>query len=354
MSAEVPGISGLRTRMPIDVNSIADFAKGLNINEEGAALVKEVLGILASDPSVRVTNTTVNRAVELGRPVGATGIPKLDTPYGEHEIDSERLMSELYEESNEKASLMGQERIKGQKDQLKKTYKQQKDDLANSYKEMDKARTGNKFGKLFGWICAAIAVVVAVTVSIASGGIAVGPVLGALVAVGGLIDSEVNGDKSLLNRMTEGIASGLQALGFSEMASKIIAQVAVAVGMLIATVALGRIDGVLKIGQVADSIAKSAATIASMARIAQIGGGALSTAMGGINADLNYNAQMAQVDLTDDKRFMATIRQAMEQTSDELQDALTRLQEGYTEMMNIISSKMDNMDTIAMNIGQKA
>lgn len=352
MSTEVPGIREISAQRPSFVNSVADFAKGLNINEKGAALVKEVVGLLASEPSLRVTNATVNQTKEVGRPIGATGTPQLDNPNDEiaKEIDGAIIFMKICGEMNEKGYDFAKDRLNTTKNLNKAHHENTMKDMKKSFEEMDAAAKSNKFSSIFGWLCAAIAVVIAVAVSVASGGIAVGPAVGALIAIAGCVLNQTGATQ----KITEAIAKGLEKLGMSKQAAQITAQIAFTVALMVAAIACGRIDGVVKLGELGKNIAQLASAIASATKSIMIGAGVGSALMGGFNAKINYDALMAQKDLIEDDKFMAFITRMLEENSEEIQEILSTMNGVAEETADILSSETDTMNAIAMNIGQKA
>lgn len=352
MSSEIPGIREVNPFKPSYINGTADMAKGLNINEKGAALVREVVGLLASERSVRVTNTYTAPNAELGKPVGPTGTPQLDNPNDAKakDVDLEKLLAFIQLAFDEKQAKMAQERINSKRDSLDTRFQEQKEKLKESFKKMDKAAKAGLFSKIFGWVVAAIAVAAAVAVSVASGGLAVGPLVGALIAIGGCVLNETEAT----DKITDFIAKGLEKIGFDKNTSKMLAQVAFAVAMMAAALSCGRIDGVIQMGQVAAKIAEFAATAAKVSQTVLIGSGIVGTVAGGVSSGLNYEAMKSQASLTEAEKFLAIMRQSMEDNEDELEQIMNKIQGVFSDIVDILESKTDTLDTIAMNIGQKA
>lgn len=352
MSSELPGIREMTPHKPIYINNAADLAKGLNITEKGAALVREVVGLLATDRAVRVTTSFINRNAELGKPIGATGIPQLDNPSDEvaKQVDLEKLMSYIQLAFDEKQAKMAQDRINSKKDTLEARFKDQMKQLKDSFKKMDKAAKAGLFTKIFGWAMAAVACVAAVAASVVTGGLAAGPIIGAVIAIAGCVLNETGATE----KITEGIAKGLEKLGMKKDVAKVVAQVAFAVGLMAASLCAGNVTAVIKIADVTAKVAQIASKAAQIANVAMMGGALATTVAGGVSTGLNYTAQMSRAKLSEAEKYLAIMRQAMEESQEELENILEKIQNVFSDIVSILESKTNTLDTIAMNMGQRA
>lgn len=344
--SEIPGINEQARQRPVYVNQAAEMAKGLGITEKSQTLVKEVAGLLGSERSVRVTSAPSMQTAEVGTPTGATGVPTLDNPDDAKakEIDLEKLISYLQLENDEKQAEMARERIEVQKDNLEAQHKQQMEKIQKSLDEMDKAAKTNLLSKIFGWLMAALAVVVAVVACVATGGVAVGAVVGAVIAVGSMVLNETGA----MDKIIQGLSDLLQSMGMSKMAADIIASVGVTVALMAAS-----------LGSSAASLGASAAN--ATARLVQTGLtiantviGVGSTITGGVGAVNNYNAGMASAELTETEKFLALLRQQLEESQEELQAILEQIQNGYQDVVAILSSETDTQKAIAQQLGAMA
>ena len=54
--SDIPGISERAPQRPVYVNQVADMAKALGLTEDSQVLAKEIAGLLASQPNVRIQN----------------------------------------------------------------------------------------------------------------------------------------------------------------------------------------------------------------------------------------------------------------------------------------------------------
>ena len=74
--SDVPGVNERMPQRPVYVNQVSDMAKAMGLTEDAQVLAKEIAGLLASQASVRVTNTAAPAATaDVGTATGATGVP---------------------------------------------------------------------------------------------------------------------------------------------------------------------------------------------------------------------------------------------------------------------------------------
>ncbi len=347
----MPDLSGIQYR-PLATNQMADFAKGLNLTEKGQSLIKEVVGLLATDRSVRIMNTPATLRNEAGTVNGATGTPSLDNPDDEkaREVDLEKLMMYLQLENAEEQAKLAQDRINSQKDTLSSSHKDRMKKINESLEKMDKAARTNKFNKIFGWLMAAVAVVIAVAACVATGGVAIGPCIGAAIAIGTCIMNETGA----MDKLTEKLAEGLEKLGLSKDAARIVAQVAMAIVIMAASLACCGAGA----GSAASSAANSAAEIAQGiqkgANIAMRVMGLVSVVSNGVGAGQNYAAGKAQAEVTETSKILAQLQQQLKESEDELQKVLELIQNVFSNMVAILDSATDTQKTIAMQMSQMA
>ena len=101
--SDVPGVNERMPQRPVYVNQVSDMAKAMGLTEDVQVLAKEVAGLLASQASVRVTNTAAPAATaDVGTATGATGVPALDNPDDPNQkaVDLEKLISYLQLETD--------------------------------------------------------------------------------------------------------------------------------------------------------------------------------------------------------------------------------------------------------------
>ncbi|MBO4513285.1 MAG: type III secretion system translocon subunit SctE [Victivallales bacterium] len=350
--ADTPGIREVSFNKPSYVDFVADVTKGLNLNEKGQALVKEVVGLLGTDRSVRVTNTLANNRAEAGTPTGATGTPAIDNPSDPKgkQVDLEKLMLFLQLEETEEQEAAAKDRIESQKDNIANQHKERMEKLEESLKKMDEAATSGIFSKIFGWLMAAVAVVVAVAACVATGGIAVGAVAAAVIAVGAMILNETGA----MDKIVEGLADLLESMGMNKDAAKIVAQVAIAVAIMAATIACGGTSMSVAFTNVAEEVAQTAQTIQKIADIAMKVVGLMSVVANGVAAYKGYESGMAQADLTEATKVLQQLRQQLEDSQEELQAILQLIQNIYSNIVTLLQTETDTQNTLANNLGQMA
>ena len=260
-------------KMPSTIDQTADFAKGLGLSDKATETIKNIAALLGGRNVSVNTNPRVDGA-ETGRPTGSTGVPALDNPADIKQLEQnlEKLLSYIQMDNEERQTAMAKERIDMQKDALdaernnrsEKIEKSLKDmDKAAesrkaskmSLKDMDKAAESRKASKIFGWLMTALAVVAAVVACIATGGLAVGPVIGAAIAIG----CQVLNETGVMDKIVEKLAKGLESLGLSKQASQILAQVLITVAIMAASLGAGLAGGgASAVSSVAKGIADTA------------------------------------------------------------------------------------------------
>ncbi len=350
--SEVPGVREVNPYKPSFINQTADMAKGQGITEKSAALVKEVVGLLATDRSVRVTNVSAVARGETGTVNGATGTPAIDNPDDAvaKEVDLEKLIMYLQLANAEEQEQLAQDRINVQKDTLASTHKERMEKLQETLEKMDKAAKAAKFNKIFGWLMAAVAVVIAIAACVATGGVAVGPVLGAALAVGTCILTETKA----MDKITEAIAKGLEKLGLSKEASQIIAQVGMALLIMAASLACCGAGAGAALSGTANAVQQFAQTVQKGANIAMKVMGLVSIISGGVGSGLSYEAGLSEAELTEMTKVLALLRQQMEESEEELQQILELIQNVFTDLVAILNSETDTQKTIAQQMSQMA
>lgn len=357
--SDVPGVNERMPQRPLSVNQIGDMAKAMGLTEDAQALAKEVAGLLAGQASVRITNSAASAATsEVGTATGATGIPALDNPDDANQkaVDLEKLISYLQLETDKHQAELAKERIELEKGELDRRHEEQLGKIRESLEQMDKAARANLATRIFGWLMAAVAVAIAVAASVATGGVAIGAVAGAVVAVGMCVLSETGA----MDKIAEKLSDALKDAGMGEQAAQIVAAMVIAVAMIAISLGAGfggnAIQGLVK-------GATQAATTATMAAAktvqsgAQFAGGVLgvgSTVAGGAAAVENYKAGELKAETAEMDKFLAVMRQQLEESQEELEKILGQIQNIYSDIAAIINSAVDTQTEIASQIGQMA
>ena len=349
---EVPGINTNSPVRPSFVDQTADMAKGLSLNEKGQALVKEIASLLATNRSVRISNTPAVQKGETGTVNGPTGTPALDNPDDAKakEADLEKLLMYLQLENSEEQAKLAQDRINVQKDSLGKAHEERMKKINESLEKMDKAARSNKASKIFGWLMAAVAVVIAVAACVATGGIAVGPCIGAAIAVGAMILTETGA----MDKITEKLAEGLEKLGMSKDAARIVAQVAMALVIMAASLACCGAGAAAAVSNTAKTAQLVAQNIQKGADIAMKLLGVVSVVSGGVSAGLNYEAGKTQAEVTETSKVLALLRKQLEDSEEELQKILELIQNVFANLVALLDSETDTQKTIAQQMANMA
>ena len=357
--SDVPGVNERMPQRPVYVNQVSDMAKAMGLTEDAQVLAKEVAGLLASQASVRVTNTAAPAATtEVGTATGATGVPALDNPDDANQkaVDLEKLISYLQLETDKHQAELAKERIELQKGEMDQRHAEQMDKIKESLEQMDKAARSNLATRILGWLMAAVSVAIAVAACVATGGIAVGAVAGAVVAVGMCVMNETGA----MDDITEKLTDALKDAGMGDQAAQIVAALVIAIAMIAISLGAGfggnAVQGLVKGASQAATTA-AMATAKSIQSGAQIAGTALgigTTVAGGVAAAENYKAGELQAETTEMDKFLAVMRQQLEESQEELEKILGQIQNIYSDIAAIINSAIDTETEIAQKMGQMA
>ena len=357
--SDVPGVNERMPQRPVYVNQVSDMAKAMGLTEDAQVLAKEVAGLLASQASVRVTNTAAPAATaDVGTATGATGVPALDNPDDPNQkaVDLEKLISYLQLETDKHQAELAKERIELQKGEMDQRHAEQMEKIKESLEQMDKAARANLATRIFGWLMAAVSIAIAVAACVATGGIAVGAVAGAVVAVGMCVMNETGA----MDKITEKLADALKDAGMSKEAAQIVAAIVMAVAMIAVSLGAGlggnAIQGLVKGASQAAATA-TMATAKSIQSGAQFVAGALglgTTVAGGVAAAENYKSGEIQAETTEMEKFLAVMRQQLEESQEELEKILGQIQNIYSDIAAIINSAIDTETEIAQKMGQMA
>jgi hypothetical protein len=194
----------------------------------------------------------------------------------------------------------------------------------------------------------ALAVVAAVVACVATGGLAVG----AVVAAGLALTCQILNETGVMEKLTEKLAQGLQKLGLSKDAAEIVAQVAIAVAIVAASIAAGNIgSAAIK----ATGAVKTFVDIALPAlKIATGVMGVTSLVSTGVGAYDNYKSGMSQADLSETEKIITAIRQKLEESQEELEAILDAIQNCIGQLAQLLASATDTSEEIVRKMGQMA
>lgn len=349
-------------KMPSTIDQTADFAKGLGLSDKATETIKNIAALLGGRNVSVNTNPRADGA-ETGRPTGSTGVPALDNPADIKQLEQnlEKLLSYIQMDNEERQTAMAKERIDMQKDALDAERNNRSEKIQKSLKDMDKAAESRKASKIFGWLMTALAVVAAVVACIATGGLAVGPVIGAAIAIG----CQVLNETGVMDKIVEKLAKGLEGMGLSKQASQILAQVLITVAIMAASLGAGLAGGgASAVSSVAKGIADTAkglkvtvetmekirAAVALTMTIVGIGSGVAS----GVGAYDAFKAGMSQADVSETEKYITALKQRLDECEEELNQILQMLQQAISQVAEMLSSATDTQTAIANNMGAMA
>ena len=347
----MPGNISSVNNIPRNSNTIdqtSQLAKGLGLSTKSAEVINQAMNIL-SQSGIKIQNTAV-RSDATGTPTGATGIPTLDDPADAkaYELNLEKLISYIQLDNEERQTEMARDRIETYKNELSAEHETRNKNIQKTLKDMEKAAASQRRNSIFGWIMTALAVVAAVVACVATGGLATG----AVVAAGLALTCQILNETGAMESITGSIAKGLEKLGMDKEIAEIVAQVAITVVIVAASIAAGNIGGA---ATTATGTLKAIVDVAQPAlKVATGVMGLTSLVSGGVGAYQNYKAGMDQADVTEMEKYIAMIRQKLEESQQELQAILELIQNNISNLATMLSSATDTSEEIATRMGQMA
>lgn len=349
-----PVINPAAPRTTPNVDLAASLSKGLGLSEKATQAVKEVAAILGNR-SVNVTAPAASRN-ETGTVAGPSGVPVLDNPDDEKakEADLEKLIAYLQLENSKEQAEAAKSRIDSIKGELELEHKDRKAKMDKSLKDMEEAAAARKRNSFFGWLMTGLAILGAIVACVATGGVAVGAVIGAGIA----LTAQVLNETGVMEKIVGGLSDALQSLGMSKMAADIVAQVAITAVIIAASIGAGAAGAAGKVTELTSALGKILQSAAqAVAPALQISTGIIglgSTISGGVGAYQSFKAGMSQADVTETEKFLAVIQQKMEEAEEELEKILQMIQDLVGQIAQLLSSQTDTTAEIAMQMGQMA
>ena len=349
-----PVINPAAPRTTPNVDLAASLSKGLGLSEKATQAVKEVAAILGNR-SVNVTAPAASRN-ETGTVAGPSGVPVLDNPDDEKakEADLEKLIAYLQLENSKEQAEAAKARIDSIKGELEVEHKDRKAKMDKSLKDMEEAAKSRTLNKFFGWLMTGLAILGAIVACVATGGVAVGAVIGAGIA----LTAQILNETGVMEKIVGGLSDALQSLGMSKMAADIVAQVAITAVIIAASIGAGAAGAAGKVTELTSALGKILQSAAqAVAPALQISTGIIglgSTISGGVGAYQSFKAGMSQADVTETEKFLAVIQQKMEEAEEELEKILQMIQDLVGQIAQLLSSQTDTTAEIAMQMGQMA
>ena len=299
----------------------------------------------------------------------AAEAPEIDEPeVKESEIDAAdlaKLVALLKLETDEKQATEARKRIESQKSEIADRAKTRLEKIDKSLKEMDKAAKTAFFMKVFSWIAVGISIAVAAAASIATCGVALGPAIGAVIA----LTMQILNETGVMEDLTNAFADWLEdSCHLSKETAKIVASVVIAVAQIALSLIGGYAGGVAAASsstkaittmtQAMEKFSSLLSTTVSNLKVYALG---VSLGMGLIglcgqmaSADAGYEAGMAGADLSHFEALLAMLKQQLEDSEKELEELIQMLSNGPAQIAKLIESSLESKELIANNIGQMA
>lgn len=173
-----------------------------NMSIDLGAILREALNVKQPEPGEFVDDPSLQ-----------FDVPIIDTPNVKItvKIDLARMSAILNIEAEGEQAKTLQEIIESEKGNIVARTKERMENVEKTLKDMDKAAHASIFQKIFGWIAVAIAIAVAAVMSVASGGLALGPAVGALIGLTFQLMNTIKVDgKTLTQNIIEKMADSIQ------------------------------------------------------------------------------------------------------------------------------------------------
>ncbi len=383
---DTPNINVRSPQRPSYVDQTAEVAKGQGVSDDYyTEIVSTVLSLCGLKDPLTVTKTPSN--ANAGLQDGPTGVPSLDNPSDRKQLekDLEKLIAYLQLDNDKRQTEMAKHRIEVQKSEVEERHAAQMEKLKES---MDALNFSNGMGlgmKIFGWVMAAAAVAMAVVASVASGGAAAVPIAAAVMSVVMATATTTGG----MEKATELATDAFEWMGMGKDGAAIAGAIAVAVGAILLSLACVGITYLAtrapaEIAKAVGEGAKAGASIASNASNAASSGGkaateaattALQTLMkdvqkwmlvgttgvgmvgtvaSGVASYHGYEAGLTQSELSEIEKFLAIMRQRVDESQEELEILLQQIQGTISNLIKILDSATDTQMEIAQQMGAMA
>jgi len=327
-------------------------------------VVDEILPILGDGASVSVTSGRRVDGSERARAL--RDVPELEKADLEAlvttlEADLEALVALLTAEQDEKSIAAAKARIESLRGQMKarhdKTMKKV-DESIEAMKDQEKAAKANR---ILGWLGVAVAIISAIAM-VATAGLCAPAVL-ALVGAGIGLACQVLTETGHIEKLTKAISDSIKKShpDWSREKCDFFAQLSTFAIILAATLpcfigghfAKGGVEAskflVQKVG------AELAQKIVNGVRIgttaANIGMSGLSAVAGGVGSAMNYKAAEKQADVTEMEQFLAQLKALLEMEQNEIEELLSKLQDAFSTVVELLDSKQKTLNQISMEIG---
>ena len=157
-------------------------------------------------------------------------------------------------------------------------------------------------------------------------------------------------ETGVMEKLQKSIASRLRAKGVKN--ADLAAQIIVGVASIAVMVAPGVMGGALGMGM----MAALGATLTSVLNYGMVGMGGVmltfTTTQQGVTIKAQYEAGMAEADVTEVKALIQLLQQMLDEAQEELEEIMEKLQTAMGRMFDIIASGLDASKEIMEKTGQ--
>ncbi|PTX91917.1 hypothetical protein DB346_23455 [Verrucomicrobia bacterium LW23] len=217
--------------------------------------------------------------------------------------------------------------------------------LKEAIEAQNKANAGGIFGKVFGWIAAALTLVAAVAATIATGGAALPLLAAAVIGVGMMVLQETGA----MDKIVEGLAKLIMMIdpSISEEKAKTIASITIGVVTAAVMIGLTIASGGASAATTAMTAMQKMATMVKIFSTAVAGAAKVGEGVSTITrAAYTHEATNAQADALEFQKTLAKLQAFIEDESKRIEEILRKMDEGVATMMQIFSDQANTKDYI--------
>ncbi len=295
--------------------------EGLKISTNGTNGAKSASGIqpIANGPTLKTSGTDKAITTEL----------------------LEKLIAFLMMKSTDKQIELSRKRIEGNQAEISARHQEQVKKLDESIQKAKEAEKQKRRRKIFGWLFAIVAVVVAAVVCVATGGLAVGPVVGALLAVGSAVLTQTDCMEKLQEKLMKHLMEKHDMDKKEAMKWAGIIMLGINLAVMAVTAAL---TGGASAGEAFQTAMKAL-------KVVSLGLTAANAYTSFESTFTNKAAADAQVDLTLLNKILQQLQQRMDEEEEELKKLIDLLQSSFTGLASLIEKDANAMDEISAKLG---
>jgi len=348
------GIESLNSSPAIPMDNTPSMK---SIEGEVQEIVSEIAPLFRSDSNLSVGST---RRTEEGDEVPDTeDVDQLDPADLEkinaNNVDLEALIAKLQAETDKAQLESAMERIDSLKCQMSASHANTMTKVLESIDAIYEQEKSAKLQKALGWLGVVMAfAMVAITVCTGGSTAAIAlAVIGAVLATvnlaltdTGVMDDLINWMADMVQQNAERLAEAAgESSGMTREEAEARAEIAVAI-----------VEAVIAVVMIAvGAVAGGGGAISKGAKIAMIVAGATMAAAGiaagGYATYANYEAAMAQGDVTEDKAIMKKHQAMLDQESEALKQLLQQLSDSMGAIFELLDAKQKMLNVALMNIG---